>query len=361
MSDGPRPLVRGRGSQLDLPNRFGGTHHELDLEQVEGDEEYLASLEHRATTYFADRSRTIVAENDSPDVGFRYSINPYRGCLHGCSYCFARPTHEFLGFNAGLDFESKIMVKEDAPGLFREFLGRDRWVPEPIAMSGVTDCYQPAERHYQLTRACLEVASEVKQPMMLITKNALVVRDLDLLGSMASEGLVHVNFSITTLDPALARSMEPRTSIPAARLRAVRMLAEAGVPVRVLIAPVIPGLNDSEIPAILHASKEAGATSAAFNLLRLPLTVAPVFAEWLEREQPGRAAKVLDRVREIRGGRLNDPDFGSRMTGSGEMAARIADLFRLFRKKHGLDGCLPPLDVSKFQPPRPTSGQLRLF
>ena len=361
MPDREFPTARGRGSRIDPPNRFGGTYHELDLEQVEGDEEFLESLRHRATEYLPDRSRTIVAENDSTDVGFRYSINPYRGCLHGCSYCFARPTHEYLGFNAGLDFESKIMVKEDAPELFRAFLGNPKWAPEPIAMSGVTDCYQPAERHYRLTRRCLEVAIEAKQPMTLITKNALVVRDLDVLAPMAGEALVHVNLSITTLDPALARSMEPRTSTPAARLRAAKALTDAGVPVRVLIAPVIPGLNDSEIPAILEASKAAGAASAGFTLLRLPLTVGPVFVEWLEREQPGRAKKVLDRLREARGGRLNDPNFGSRMMGSGERPDQVAGLFRLFRKRHGLDGGLPPLDSSKFRPPMPRSGQLRLF
>jgi DNA repair photolyase len=361
MPDRDIPTPRGRGSAIDPPNRFERTHRELDLEQVEGDDEYLDSLRHRATEYLPDKSRTIVAENDSPDVGFNYSINPYRGCLHGCSYCFARPTHEYLGFNAGLDFESKIMVKEDAPALFREFLNRPSWAAEPIALSGVTDCYQPAERHYRLTRGCLEVASEANQPVMIITKNALVVRDLDLLGSMASRSLAHVNLSITTLDPALARSMEPRTSTPSARLRACRGLADAGVPVRVLIAPVIPGLNDPEIPAILKAAREAGAASAGFTLLRLPLTVAPVFVEWLEREQPGQAKKVLDRLREARGGRLNDPEFGSRMMGQGERPGRIADLFRLFRKRHGLDGGLPPLDSSRFRPPLPASGQLRLF
>ena len=361
MPDRDMPTVRGRGSGIDPPNRFGGSYHELDLEQVEGDEEFLESLRHRATEYLPDRSRTIVAENDSPDVGFRYSINPYRGCLHGCSYCFARPTHEYLGFNAGLDFESKIMVKEDAPEQFRAFLGNPKWVPEPIAMSGVTDCYQPAERHYRLTRRCLEVASEANQPLTLITKNALVVRDLDVLGPMASKGLVHVNLSLTTLDPSLARSMEPRTSTPAARLRAIKALADAGVPVRVLIAPVIPGLNDSEIPSILEASKATGASSAGYSLLRLPLAVGPVFIEWLEREQPGRSKKVLDRLREARGGRLNDPSFGSRMIGSGERPDQIAALFRLFRKRHGLEGGLPPLDSSKFRPPTPKSGQLRLF
>ncbi len=262
--------------------------------------------------------------------------------------------------NAGLDFESKILVKHDAPALFREFLGRASWRPEPIAISGVTDCYQPAEREYQLTRRCLEVAHEAHQPMVIVTKNALVARDLDLIGPMASRNLIHANVSITTLDPALARSMEPRTSTPLARLRAVRVLAEAGVPVRVLVAPVIPGLNDSEIPAILEAAREAGARSAGFTLLRLPLAVAPIFIEWLEREQPGRAKKVLDRLKEARGGRLNDPNFGSRMRGSGARADQIASLFRLFRDRLGLDG-LPPLDASNFRPPTPKSGQLHLF
>jgi DNA repair photolyase len=355
------PLPRGRGSTINPPNRFERTHRELDLEQVEGDAEYLESLRHRATEYLPDRSRTIVASNNSPDVGFDHSINPYRGCLHGCSYCFARPTHEYLGFNAGLDFESKIMVKEDAPAQFREFLTRPGWAGEPIALSGVTDCYQPAERHYRLTRGCLEVALQAGQPMMIITKNALVVRDLDILAPMAKHALIHVNLSITTLDSDLARSMEPRTSTPIARLRACRELADAGVPVRVLVAPVIPGLNDAEIPAILEAARSAGATSAGFTLLRLPLTVAPVFIDWLEREQPGRAKKVLDRLREARDGRLNDPEFGSRMRGSGERAGKIRDLFRIFRKRHGLDGPLPPLDSSGFRPPLPTTGQLRLF
>ena len=355
------PNVRGRGSHVDPPNRFGGPAFAFDPELFEGDEDDFEALGRRPTEYLPDRSRTIVAANDSPDVGFNFSINPYRGCAHGCSYCFARPTHEYLGLNAGLDFETKILVKHDAPALFREFLSRERWIPEPIAISGVTDCYQPCERRFRLTRGCLEVAAEARQPMTIITKNALVARDLDLLGDLARDGLVHVNMSITTLDPGLARSMEPRTSTPAAKLRAARALADAGVPVRVLIAPVIPGLNDAEIPAILAASKEAGARSAAFTLLRLPLTVEPVFIEWLEREQPGRAAKVLDRLRDARGGRLNDPEFGSRMRGTGERAGRIADLFRLFRKRHGLDGGLPPLDTSGFRPPKPITGQLRLF
>jgi DNA repair photolyase len=356
-----RPEARGRGSQLNPPNRFGGPVHVLDLAEVEHDEDYLASLVNRPTEYIPDRSRTIVAENDSPDVGFRFSMNPYRGCSHGCSYCYARQTHEYLSLNAGLDFETKILVKEDAPELFRAFLSREKWVPEPIIMSGVTDCYQPAERTYRLTRRLLEVAADFRQPVGIITKNVLILRDLDILGGMAGEGLVHVNMSITTLDAELVRSMEPRTSTPSARLRAVKALAEAGVPVRVLVAPIIPGLNDSEIPAILAAARESGARAAAYTMLRLPLTVAPVFLEWLVREQPGRAEKVEGRVRAMRGGKLNEPGFGERMTGSGEMARQIAALFKVVARRHGLDGELPPYDRTRFRRPSPKSGQLWLF
>ncbi len=356
-----RPDTKGRGSQINPPNRFGGPVHVLDLEHVEHDEDYLAGLANPRTEYIPDRSRTIVAENNSPDVGFRFSMNPYRGCSHGCSYCYARQTHEYLSLNAGLDFETKILVKEDAPELFRAFLSRDRWVPEPIIMSGVTDCYQPAERQYRLTRRLLEVAAEFRQPIGIITKNALVLRDLDILGGMASDGLVHVNISITTLDAELVRSMEPRTSTPSARLRAVKALADAGVPVRVLVAPIIPGLNDSEVPAILAASRESGARGAAYTLLRLPLTVAPVFLEWLGREQPGRAEKVESRIRAMRHGKLNEAGFGERMTGSGEMARQISALFKVVARKHGLDGDLPPYDCTRFRRPSPKSGQMWLF
>jgi DNA repair photolyase len=356
-----RPEAKGRGSQLNPPNRFGGPVHVLELEQVEHDEDYLASLVNRRTEYIPDRSRTIVAENNSPDIGFRFSMNPYRGCSHGCSYCYARQTHEYLSLNAGLDFETKVLVKEDAPELFRAFLSRNKWVPEPIIMSGVTDCYQPAERQYRLTRRLLEIAAEFRQPIGIITKNALVLRDLDILGEMASDGLIHVNISITTLDAELVRSMEPRTSTPLARLRAVKALADAGIPVRVLVAPIIPGLNESEVPAILAAARESGARAASYTLLRLPLTVAPVFLEWLRRDQPGRAEKVEGRVRAMRGGKLNESTFGERMTGSGELARQISALFKVVARKHGLDGDLPPYDCSRFRRPNAKSGQMWLF
>ena len=361
MLDRNRPLVKGRGSQLDPPNRFGGTRYEIDFEHLEHDDDFLDGLRNRPTEYLTDAARSIVTENDSPDAGFRYSINPYRGCSHGCSYCYARPTHEYLGLNAGLDFETKIFVKEAAPELFREFLSRDSWQPEPIAVSGNTDCYQPAERRFRLTRRCLEIAAEFRQPVSLITKNALVLRDLDILRRMAGDNVVHVSVSLTTLDAELCRSMEPRTSTPAARLRAVQALAEAGVPVRVLVAPVIPGLNDDEIPAILAAAKGAGAQHAVYMLLRLPLTVAPVFLEWLERAQPGRAKKVEGRVRGMRGGMLNSAEFGTRMSGSGEIARQIETLFRVFAGRNGLDVGLPPQDCTKFCRPAPKTGQLWLF
>jgi len=348
------------GSKLDPPNRFDKRHAVVDLEQVLWDEEYLRQRENRPIQYQADASQSIVVENNSPDLSFRFSINPYRGCAHACPYCYARNTHEYLGLNAGLDFETKIFVKHDAASLLRDFLSRDKWRCEPIVFSGVTDCYQPAEREFRLTRQCLEVMHECHQPVGLITKNALVLRDLDLLREMAARNLAQVNISITTLDVELAREMEPRASIPSARLRAVRMLAEAGVPVRVMVAPIIPGLSDHEAPAVMKEARDAGATDVAYTLLRLPLTVEPVFREWLERTQPLKAAKIEGLVRQTRKGKLNDSTWGERMSGAGEIADQIRTMFQVFRKKYGF-GRLPPLDASQFRPPRPTSGQLRLF
>lgn len=349
------------GSQIDPPNRFERTHVETDNEHLEWDTEYLKERQDRRIEYIYDSSKSIVSENNSPDIPFRFSLNPYRGCIHSCAYCYARPGHEYLGFNAGLDFETKIVVKRDAPALFRDFLARDSWKPEPIMFSGVTDCYQPAERKFGLTRACLEVAQACYQPINIITKNALVLRDLDIIQSMAKDRLIHVFLSITTLEPELARDMEPRTSIPSARLRAVQALSEAGVPVGVMVAPVMPGLNDSEVPSILQAAKDAGAQTAGYVLLRLPLTVEPVFKEWLERTQPLKAEKILGRVRETRGGKTNSSTWGERMVGTGEIADQIRSVFRLFKKKLGLNEKLLPHNCELFEPPVPKSGQLKLF
>src|SRR5262245_2076623 len=288
---------------IDPPNRFEKTRQERDFEHLDGDREYLDGLQKRPVEYLSDASRSIVSENDSPDVPFRYSVNPYRGCAHGCAYCYARNTHEYLGFNAGLDFETRIVVKRDAPDLLRQFLSRNSWKPEPITFSGVTDCYQPAEREFRLTRKCLETVLECRQPVSIITKNALVLRDLDVLCELARWNLVYVFLSITSLDPELARTMEPRTSTPSARLRAVQELAAANVPVGVMLAPIIPGLNDSEIPSMLEAAKNAGAKSAGYVFLRLPLAVEPVFLEWLRRTQPLKAERVERRLRQSRHGK----------------------------------------------------------
>lgn len=349
------------GSNIDPANRFETVRRERNLEDVEWDQEYLRQIDNRQIEYVEDASKTIVSENKSPDLPFRYSLNPYRGCIHGCSYCYARPTHEYLGFNAGLDFETRIIVKKDAARLFQQFLSRRSWKPEPIAFSGVTDCYQPAERKFRLTRQCLEVADAFSQPVDIVTKNALVTRDLDLLGSMASRNLVHVFLSVTTLDSDLARNMEPRTSTPKARLRAMRMLREAGVPVGVMVAPVIPGLNDHEAAAILAASSEAGAAAAGYVLLRLPLTVRPVFEEWLRRVRPDQADKILGRICQTRGGKLNSSQFGKRMIGEGEIAEKIRQMFHLFRERHGLLAKLSPLDCERFERPEDRSAQMRLF
>ena len=348
------------GSHLDPPNRFESTRREVDFDHWEWDPEHWESQERRPIEYLVDSSKSIVSKNDSPDIPFTYSVNPYRGCAHGCSYCYARNTHEYLGYNAGLDFETKIFVKENSPQLLREFLAKESWNPEPITFSGVTDCYQPAERKYRLTRRCLEVALECRQPVGIITKNALVVRDLDLLSELAQRRLVHVFMSITSLDENLARTMEPRTSIPSARLRALGLLTAAGVPTGVMTAPIIPGLNDPEIPAILTAARQSGATAAGYVFLRLPLTVEPVFIEWLERTQPLQAEKVLQRIKQSRHGQLSQSAWGERMRGEGEIADQIGRMFRLFSQRLGFSK-LPELDVGQFQPPRLKSGQLRLF
>jgi len=352
----------GRGAQVSPTNRFSSTHAEPVV-----DDWYNAELENldepskTVTEFIPDSSQSVVSENDSPDINFRYSLNPYRGCEHGCAYCYARPYHEYLGLNAGLDFEEKIFVKEQAPLLLRDFLCRAAWRPETIMFSGVTDCYQPCERQFQLTRGCLEVANEARQPISIITKNALVLRDLDLLRKMSARGTASVGISLTTLDADLARTLEPRTSTPQARLRAIRELSAAGVPVRVMTAPIIPGLNDSEIPALLAAASTAGARSANWTLLRLPLTVKPVFLDWLQRHRPLASDRITGLIRQMRDGELNSSKFGSRMRGQGIMAEQIAQTFNVFAKKYHLDRHLPPLDNSQFQPPRPRSGQLRLF
>ena len=311
------------------------------------------------TLFFHDTTRTALAENDSPDIPFRYHFNPYRGCEHGCSYCFARPTHEYLSFSAGLDFETRIMVKPDAPRLLRKTFAARSWEPQPVGVSGVTDAYQPIERRAGITRRCLEVFAEFRNPVAVITKSALVARDKDVLAGLAAHQAAAVFLSVTTLDPELARAMEPRASAPAARLRAIRELTAAGVPCGVMFAPVIPGLNDHEAAAVLAAAADAGAVTAGFVFLRLPLGVKDVFGGWLDRHYPEKKAKVLGRVRELRGGKLNESAFGARMTGEGAWAEAFRGLFRAAKARAGMSDRLPPLSTAAFR--RPGGTQLSLF
>ena len=349
----------GRGTPTAPPNRFERLH-------VEPDDEHRDPTDHGGeqspqTIFYDDSSRSVVTQNDSPDVPFRFSLNPYRGCEHGCSYCFARPSHEYLGLNAGIDFETKIFVKRDAAALFRDWLRKQKACAEPVILSGVTDCYQPVERRLRITRACIAVAAEAGQPISIITKNALITRDLDLLGPMAERKLVHVSFSVTTLDAALGRALEPRASAPQARLRAIAELSSAGVPVRVMIAPVVPGLNDSELPAILEATASAGAQEAAYTYLRLPYAVGPIFLDWLQRNRPAQASKIEALIRQARGGRLNESRFGHRFRPEGERAAQIRATFKLFARKYKLDQPLPEYDYRHFQRPEAQPGQRKLF
>jgi DNA repair photolyase len=346
----------GRGAARDLPNRFQALALDLDPDVVQGNPEDEAQPNPK-TLFLDDTTESIIARNDSPDIGFGASLNPYRGCEHGCAYCYARPTHEYLGFSAGLEFETRIMVKRRAPELLRRELSSSKWQPQALAMSGVTDCYQPAERHFRITRGCLEVLAEFRNPVSIITKNFLVTRDLDVLKRLAAFDAVHVFVSITTLNADLAARMEPRASRPAHRLRAIEMLAKAGVPVGVLVAPIIPGLNDREIPAVLEGARAAGATSAGYTMLRLPYGVKDVFAEWLKEHFPERLDRILGTVRSVRNGKLNVSDFGSRMRGEGPYAEQVAQMFHVFRERLGF-GHMRDLRTEHFQ--RPGATQLTL-
>jgi DNA repair photolyase len=342
----------GRGTGENPENRYEQLYLERDPETGEATA--------APTVFYRDASRSALAENESPDVGFRFSLNPYRGCEHGCIYCYARPSHEYLSFSAGLDFEQRIMVKEDAPQLLRQTFLSPRWQPQTVALSGNTDCYQPVERRLHLTRRCLEVFREFMNPVSIVTKSALVTRDIDLLTELAGHGAAHVLVSLTSLDGELARRMEPRAAVPDKRLEVIRALNAAGVPVGVMVAPVIPGLNDEEIPRILRAAATVGARSASWVLLRLPPPVDALFANWLEEHFPARRDRVLGRIRDCRGGRLNDARFGHRMRGGGAYAEQIRALFRTAARRHGLDQPLPALNASAFRRPLRAGDQLVL-
>jgi len=333
LADGP---IRGRGAGLNPGNRFEtvrlhvrGEHLEEELREHPGGQQVR-------TQVYADATKSILNHVDSPDLGFSWTVNPYRGCEHGCIYCYARPGHEYLALSSGLDFETRIFAKPDAPILLREALGKPGWRGEPIVFSGVTDCYQPIEERLGITRACLEVCAELAQPVSIITKNRLVLRDIDVLKTLAEHNAASVAISITTLDNALASKMEPRASSPRDRLETMRRLAAAGIPVHVMVAPIIPALNEPEVPAILQAAADAGADDAGYVLLRLPYQIKSLFEEWLERHYPDRAAKVLNALREMHGGELYNAQFFSRQRGTGVRADQIGSTFRLFKRRAGL-------------------------
>lgn len=340
-----RDPFHGRGSSIAPTNRF-------EKLSVELDDEFAAEAGAPKTQFLIDHSKSLITTNDSPDIPFRSSFNAYRGCEHGCAYCYARPTHEYLGLNSGIDFESRILVKTRAPELLHQELSREKWEPQVLAMSGVTDCYQPVERKLEITRRCLEVLLEFRNPVGIVTKNALVTRDIDLLTKLASFRCARVFVSITTLDRELAQKLEPRASMPQARLAAVRQLADAGIPVGVMCAPIIPGLTDHEIPALLEAAADAGADMAGYTILRLPYAVKEIFSSWIDRHYPGHKEKILSRIRDLRGGKLNATDFGTRMNGSGFWAEQIEQIFDKCAARFGLNRPMTPMTTEHFRRPR---------
>ncbi len=311
------------------------------------------------TRFYRDHSRSILTYNNSPDIAPGVMLNPYRGCEHGCVYCFARPSHEYLGLSAGLDFESKIFVKHDAPELLRKALNAKKYIPQPISISGNTDPFQPVERRLEITRRCLQVMAEFRNPVGIITKNHLVTRDIDILKELADFGGIAVNISVTTLNAELTKTMEPRTSRPSTRLKAIEKLSSAGIPVNVLMGPIIPGLTDHEIPALLKSAADAGARSAGYTMLRLSYGLRELFQGWLDTHYPDKKSRVLGRIRDIRGGKLNDTRWGFRQKGEGPYAEHIANVFAVHKKKYHLNHKFK-LNCKAFRK-RPENGQLHLF
>ena len=357
----PAPPPKGRGATFNPENRFRrDARAPVDdgWDTPPGDDDALPPVR---TVVRITQARTVIARNESPDIPFNQSINPYQGCEHGCIYCYARPSHAYLDLSPGIDFETKLFAKPDAAALLRKELAKPGYVCDPIALGSNTDPYQPVEREWKITRSVIEVLAACEHPLTITTKGSLIERDLDLLAPMAAKNLVRVFVSIAMLDRELARKLDPRAAAPHRRLQVIRALSDAGIPVGVNVAPVIPQLTDHELEAILEAAAAAGARHAAYTLLRLPLEVAPLFREWLDMHYPLRAAHVMSIVRQIRGGRDNDPRFGARMHGQGEFAALVRNRFRIACKRQGLNAERDlPLDTSRFRPPR-DSPQLELL
>jgi DNA repair photolyase len=358
MSAPPVPPIKGRGATFNPANRFRHDERESVVDEPAPDDDPLPPLK---TTVTVQRSRTIIARNDSPDVPFNQSINPYQGCEHGCIYCYARPSHAYLDLSPGIDFETRLFAKPNAAELLRNELTKPGYKCDPIALGTNTDPYQPIERDWRITRSILEVLSQCEHPFSIVTKNALVERDLDLIAPMAAKGMARVFLSVTTLDKELARKLEPRASAPPRRLQAIKALADAGVPTGVMTAPIIPQLNDRDMEAILEAAAANGARYAGWVMLRLPREVSPLFRDWLDAHYPLRAEHVMSLVQQIRGGRDNDPNFGTRMRGSGQVVEMIEQRFELACRRLGLNRDRSPLDCSRFHPPARATPQLSLF
>jgi DNA repair photolyase len=370
-----KKVLKGRGSLSNPAGRFERTGieavddgwssepspEELPVGEPAASDPADGPVESIATSVMPDRAKGVITTNDSPDIGFSQSINPYRGCEHGCIYCYARPSHAYMGLSAGLDFETKLFYKADAAKVLEEELSRPRYVCQPIMLGANTDPYQPVERRLQVTRSVLTVLAKCRHPVAIVTKGVLVARDIDLLADMARQNLVSVVISLTTLDATVKRTLEPRAASPQARLKIIRQLSEAGVPVGVLVAPVVPAITDHETESILEAAAEAGARMAGYVLLRLPYEVKDLFREWLAQHYPQRASHVMSLVRDARGGRDNDPNFGTRMRGTGPYAELLRTRFQVACRRLGLDSSRSTvLETHHFRRPGPASSQLQL-
>ena len=350
--------VRGRGARTNATGRFESQVREAFDDGWTPDDVEPTQL---TTTVTAEKAKVIITRNDSPDIGFSASINPYRGCEHGCIYCYARPAHAYMGLSPGLDFESKLFFKPDAARLLERELSRPGYVPEVIHIGGNTDPYQPQERRLRITRQVIEVLARFNHPFSIITKSALILRDLDLIAPMSEKNLVRVAISVTTLDRKLARSMEPRAATPEKRIAAIKALSDAGVPTVVMFAPAIPGLNDHEMEAVLERAAQAGARGAGYVALRLPMEIKDLFKEWLASDHPDRASRIMSLVRQMRGGKEYDAQWGKRMKGEGPIAALMSRRFAVARARHGLDLRFSGLDLTRFRIPPKPGDQIDLF
>lgn len=353
----PQHLAKGRGALSNPDNRFDLHQTEAVDDGWERDED----LPILRTQVADERPRKVITRNTSPDLSFDRSINPYRGCEHGCIYCFARPSHAYLGLSAGLDFETQLIARPDAPRLLEAELSKSSYVPDTIAIGTNTDPYQPIEKERQIMRSLLEVLAKFNHPVAIVTKGTLIERDIDILAPMAAKGLIRVGISVTTLDNATSRAMEPRVPLPATRLRTIRRLTDAGVPVRAMVSPVIPALTDHELEKIVAACADVGAVAASSIVLRLPREVATLFEDWVIETFPDRANRIMARVKELHGGKIYDPAFGQRMTGQGEWAALMRQRFQIVTRKYGLDRSLPKLRTDLFAVPPKAGDQMSLF